>query len=180
MDIKKSFEAAAEKLKGAKYVLLVLLLGVVLLLLPTGGDKKTGEGENAAVDPQNAERPERELEARLEEILSLVDGAGEVRVLLTLSTDGERVLARDTETSSEDRDGEGRSETSESAVIVSRSGGGSEAVEVSYNYPSYRGAVVAAEGAGDPRVKLNLLEAVKAATGLSGERIVVCRLGGGK
>ena len=88
MDIKKSFEAAAEKLKGAKYVLLVLLLGVVLLLLPTGGDKKTGEGENAAVDPQNAERPERELEARLEEILSLVDGAGEVRVLLTLSTDG--------------------------------------------------------------------------------------------
>ncbi len=174
MDVKKTLGAAMEKLRGAKYVLLVLLVGLVLLLLPTGGGKEPEKETPETGLPEVS--PETELEAKLSDILSLVDGAGQVRVLLTPVDDGERVLARDTETASESRDGETRLETSDSNLVVQRSGGGSEPVEVTYRYPVYRGAVIAAQGAGDARVRLELLEAVKAATGLSGDAIKIVKM----
>ncbi len=177
MEGKKALGAITEKLKGAKYPLIVLLAGLVLLLLPTG---KSGDG---ASPPDSGEAAQTvaaqtgtDLEAELEEMLSLVDGAGEVRILLAPSSDGERVLARDYASSGETGDSETRSESTETAVIVQRSGGGSETVEVSYVYPRWRGAVVAAQGADDPRVKLELLEAVKAATGLSGDAIKIVKM----
>lgn len=174
MDVKKRIDAAVEKLKGAKYVLLVLLAGLVLLLLPTGRGE-TPEKE-AAEESAAETSPDGDLEARLAEILSLVEGAGQVRVLLTPADGGERVLAKDTESASESRDGETRTESAESSVVVQRSGGGSEPVEITCRAPTYRGAVIAAQGAGDARVRLELLEAVKAATGLSGDAIKIVKM----
>ena len=174
MDIRKKIDAALEKLKGAKYVLLVLLAGLVLLLLPTGREEKAGQDppEDSGLKTDAA----GDLEARLEDILSLIDGAGQVRVLLTAADDGERVLARDTETASESRDGETRTESAETSVVIQRTGG-SEPVEITCRAPRYRGAVVAAQGADDARVRLELLEAVKAATGLSGDVIRIVKMG---
>lgn len=177
MDGKKVLGAITEKLKGAKYPLIVLLVGLVLLLIPTGmRDRDGGKDADGAVADKAADSAGGDLEAELEEILSLIDGAGKVRVLLTPVTDGERVLARDRVTSGESRDGQTRSEESDSAVTVQRSGGGSETVEVSYIYPSYRGAVVAAQGADNASVRLELLEAVKAATGLGGDDIRIVKM----
>ena len=59
-------------------VALVVLLGVLLMLLPTG--------KTEAQQPQRQEtvsEPRENLETRLEQILSQVSGAGNVRVLLT-------------------------------------------------------------------------------------------------
>lgn len=174
MDVKKRFDAAVEKLKGAKYVLLVLLAGLVLLLLPTGREE-TSEKELPEESEVQAS-PDGDLESRLQEILSLIDGAGRVRVLLTPADDGERVLAKDTETVRESRDGETRTEDAESSVVIQRSGGGSEPVEITCRAPRYRGAVIAAQGADNAKVRLELLEAVKAATGLTGDVITIVKM----
>lgn len=176
MEHKKFSGPLWEKLKGAKAPLIVLLAGLALLLLPTGRGGGDGGAEESQVPAAAAEGTEEDLEARLEEVLSLIDGAGQVRLLLAPASGGERVLARDYTSSGEENGDTGRSESTESAVIVQRSGGGSEAVEVSYVYPRWRGAVVAAQGADDPRVKLELLEAVKAATGLSGEAVKIVKM----
>lgn len=183
MEAEKTLGVIKEKLKGVKYPLLVLLVGLLLLLLPTGGsgekaeesDSSDGASGQAAQAPGTASGGD--LEEKLEEMLSLIDGAGQVRVLLTPVNDGEKVLARDSVTSTQTRDGETRSEESDSAVILQRSGGGSGTVEVSYLYPEYRGAVVAAQGAEDPKVKLEIIEAVKAATGLSSDAVKVVKMG---
>lgn len=170
-EVKNGKERLFAKLREYKYVLLVLALGLALLLLPTGGGKKDDVPEADAP----AEAPEEEpLEERLEKILSLVDGAGEVRVLLTLTDDGQRVLARDSQSSAQGD----RSQTSDSTVTVSRGGGVTQEVEVSYRYPLYRGAVVAAEGADSASVRLELLEAVRAATGLTADAIKIVKMAG--
>lgn len=170
--VKEKLKKMGETLKSRKYVLLILLAGLVILLLPTGGgetEKPAGE-EKAQEDISGTQ----ELETRLEEILSRIDGAGRVRVLLTLCDNGERVLAKDTR---ETEDPGGRSESESSAVTVSQGSGKSGEVEVSYRYPVYRGAVICAEGAGSANVRLELTEAVKAATGLGAEAIKIVKMG---
>lgn len=174
-ETKEALSSFKSRLSGHKYVALVLLVGLVLLLLPTS----VGGGESSpAPEPEPAAGPDVEYdERRLEEILSLIDGAGEVRVLLTLETDGERVLARESERSSDTRGGESSESSTNSALVVDLGGGQSGEVEIKYLYPRYRGAVVAARGAGSAAVRSELLEAVKAATGLGGEAVKIVKMG---
>ena len=79
-----------------KWAVLVILAGVVALLWPSGGTKETSTAQSTAVaalgDPEA-------LQEEMEEILSHISGVGQVRLLLTVETDGERQLAGNTETS---------------------------------------------------------------------------------
>ena len=59
-----------------KYPILVALVGLGLMLLPSPGNR----AETPTVSPQQSVQT---LEQRLEEMLSGIDGAGQVRVLLT-------------------------------------------------------------------------------------------------
>lgn len=170
-NVKERLARLAEALKAKKALLLLLLAGLVILMLPTGGGGKEQAQPEASGERTGA--PDG-LEARLEELLSQIDGAGRVRVLLTLRDDGERVLARDTRSTQE---AGGRTESESSAVTVSGGSGRTEEVEVSYRYPVYLGAVVCAEGAGSAQIRLELTEAVKAATGLGAEAIKIVKMG---
>ena len=73
-----------ELLEKYKFVLLVLLAGILLLLLPTfeGGD---GTGGSGRTDPPSELAFDLEgLEKKLSDTLSEVEGAGEVSVVLTV------------------------------------------------------------------------------------------------
>ena len=166
-EVKDRVGGFLKKLGQYKYVMLVLALGVVLLLIPAGGG--TEESEEAPSEPVAAARGDGELEARLEEILSLIDGAGEVRVPLTRSSDAD---SERTDSSGSD----GRSQESRDAVIVSKGSGANDTVEVKYLYPEFRGAVVVAQGADSARVSLDLLDAVTAATGLPGDCVKIVKM----
>ncbi len=174
-ETKSVLRRLGEKLREYRYPALVLLLGLVLLLLPSGEKEEDPAELPAAGSEKERDAPRDELEARLEEILSMVEGAGQVRVLLSPETSGERVLARDDRGSMEEGGGETRREWERSAVIVSGSGQ-EEAVESVYRYPVYRGAVIAAEGADSAAVRLALLNAVKAATGLTADAVEIVKL----
>jgi stage III sporulation protein AG len=152
-----------------KYVILVLILGVTLLLLPTGGDSDESEKtEYAETEYFSLEKTEERLEA----ILSKIEGAGEVSVLLTVKSDGERLLAQDMdiqETGDE-------SSRENSSVVFEKKDGDSLSVVTQYIYPEYIGAVVVAQGADSSKVKLSITEAVMASTGLSSDKIKVLKM----
>lgn len=159
------------KWKGAlgKYqaVLLVIAAGILLLLLPTAGEAGQEKTQQAV---QSAAEPAFDLEAfeeRLESTLSQIQGAGEVRVVLTLDSSGRQVLAQDVE---READGGGSS----TVVTVGGGSGGQEVVALQTVAPQFRGALVVCPGGGDPQTKLKLLEAVSALTGLSSHRISIC------
>ena len=152
-----------------KYVLLVAAAGAVLLLLPPLWEKGDGGGEQAAA--AGCAAPEAELEERLERALSQIQGAGEVEVVLTLKSGPQQVLAQDVDTTVDDRG----TQSALTSVVVSHGGGEEEAVVVQQLSPQYQGALVVCSGGDDPQVRLRLVEAVAALTGLGADQISVCK-----
>jgi len=154
-----------------KYVLLVILVGVVLLLLPPLWEKKPAEEKEAQpAQEMVAEDSAAALERRLEDALSRIQGVGEADVILTLKSGPQKILAQDSETSI----GERGTEASVSSVIIS-GGSGEEAIVVQQLSPQYQGALVICSGGDDPEVRLRLVEAVSALTGLGADKISVCK-----
>ncbi len=154
------------KVEAYKYPLLVLLLGAGLLLLPReGGAQPTAAPETTAAA---AEEEPAALEAKLENLLSQMEGAGAVQVVLTLEKSASYTYQTDRET----RDGEERRET----VLVSDGAGGEAPVTQETAYPVYQGAVVACQGADSAQVRLDIVRAVASLTGLSSDRITVIKL----
>ena len=117
---------------------------------------------------------EATLEARLEDILGTVRGAGKVRVLITYATAGERVAATVStldESVSETSGGTTATRSEQSREMkqpatVATDGGQSPIILVERE-PEIRGVIVVAEGAADPAVRLSLQRAVQAVTGVS-------------
>lgn len=161
-------QKAAELFRKYKYVLLVIAAGIVLLLLPLGGEKNTASGGTERQN-ENGEETFRveEMERRLEEALSRVDGAGEVTVVLTVKSGARQILAQDSSRSGE--------ESSTSTVVVSTGSGTEDAVVLQQVYPQYQGALVVCPGGGDPAVCLKLVDAVSALTGLGADKISICK-----
>ena len=172
-----------DKLKNNKYVLLVILIGLVLILIPSGKNVQSKEaaGTESTAPYENVFTLEGE-EKKLEEILSKVNGAGKVQVMLTLKTSTEQILAKDEQhasDSSENGDEKSSSEESSVSTVIVSSGSGKESsVTLKYIYPEYLGALVVAEGADSTKVKLELTEAVSSLTGLSTDKITVTKMKG--
>lgn len=167
-----------EKLKNSKYMLLVLLCGLVLILLPSRSDGDT-EAQAEPGRPQETVFMLEEEEKKLEDMLSKIDGAGKVQVMLTLKTSTEQILARDEDSSYESGEiGNRAEERSFSTVIISAGGGKESGVTLKYIYPQYLGALVVAEGADSRQVKLELTDAVSSLTGLGTDKITVTKMKG--
>lgn len=168
-DGKRKLTAPLRALGKYKYVLLVAALGALLLLWPLEREAKTAD---PAADPapragEDVEKVERDME----EILGKISGVGKVDVMLTLHSGGERVLAQD---SSLRYSGPVQSPDSyeRSAQPVTDGGG---VVVTQEKYPLYRGALVVCEGGGNDAVRLQVIGAVSALTGLGSDRIAVVK-----
>lgn len=162
----KALLAAAGKYK---YVLLVILAGVVLLLLPTSG-KSSPKAEAQQPEAFQADTADK-IERKLEDALSQVEGAGKVTVVLTLKSSGRQILAQDRTSSEKD----GGTDSTVTTVVVSKGSGVEETVPLQQLSPEFQGALVVCSGGNDPSVRLELVKAVSALTGLGTDRITVCK-----
>lgn len=152
--------------KKYRYVLIILAVGIVLMLLPTG------KNSDDATTPVEAVQEKLHLEItaeNLEGVLSQIKGAGKVEVLLTCAS-GERTVFHTNE----------RTSTSESSqteeyetVLISDGSRTEDALVTQILAPEYLGAVIVCQGADDPSVRLAISEAVSKATGLGTDRISV-------
>ena len=170
MDRKAKAEGVRKAWDKYKLVALVVLMGAVLLLWPSGRSGTPAAGGQAVSSADVAD-----VQKEMEEILSKISGVGQVQLMLTMETDGERRLAQDMELSysgsmSAPEDYSRRSET----VLVD-GGSGDETVVTQTRYPAYRGALVVCEGGSRADVKLAVTQAVAALTGLSADRITVAK-----
>lgn len=152
-------------MKEYRYVILVLFLGIVLMLLP---QSKAGE-ERDEETPVPETVAEESLQEQLEQLLSMVQGAGKVRVLLTEAA-GELVIYQ--------TDGEESSQNTRrtDTVILSDSGRAESGLVQQILSPTYQGAVILCQGADSAAVRLALIEAVSNATGLTSDRISVLKM----
>lgn len=153
-----------------KYVFLVAVLGVLLMAVPSR--------TTAADTPRDVQLPAQELEAELRQILGKIHGVGRVEVMLTLQSGPEEVLASDTSLQyrGQTASPEDYQRTTKTVTVP----GGSGVVVTQRRYPQYRGALVVCDGGGEDKVRLQVIEAVSALTGLGADRIAVVRYGSGE
>lgn len=164
MDLSKLKNKTHAYLQKYKYVLLILLLGVSLLLMPTG----TSKVPSKSVDTHIAELTHIS-QHDLASILENIKGAGRVKVLLSLENsaqtdyqlnidNGNSVGGRQTTVTVTDGD---RKET---GLIRKTSA------------PIYRGAIIICDGADNPIVHLSIINAVANITGLRTNQISVLKM----
>ena len=152
-------------LKRYKYLLIVIAAGIVLLLWPSGG----GGGKDEPKPPQEISFSLADMERRLTDALSSVEGVGRAEVMLTLRSDTRIVLQEDTNTQIR-----GENDTQSSTkTVLSGSGSDQHPIVIKRIYPEYEGAAVICDGADNALVRLAVINAVSSLTGLGSDRIAV-------
>lgn len=155
-------------------------------MMPDGAAGGAGIEEAALKDALAAKEEssyEKELEKRIKDILSQVEGVGGVDVMVVLKSSEEKVLHVDKNTSSsvteeQDEGGTRRSiqqqELSESTVL-SGSGGGSGPIIEKELRPEISGIIISADGGGSTVIKAEISEAMEALFGLPSHKIKVLK-----
>ena len=117
---------------------------------------------------------ERELEQRLEKLLSQIDGVNGVSVMVTLESTSTRIFAEETQSesdSSSNADSSSKSSSSRTEIVLA--GGGKEPLETSVVCPRVRGVAVVCPGAADPVVKEKIANTVSGVLNVGVSRVCV-------
>lgn len=161
-----------EKLKNFiqkyKYAVLVFLIGLVFLILPA---KKESMGQEIS----NAESPAVQkvtASQELAQILSGVQGAGKVQVMLTVRS-GEETVYQTNDQITKDAE---RTTSNIVTVIVADSQRTQNGLVRQVNPPEYLGAIILCEGADRASVRLDIIDAVSKITGLGANQISVLKM----
>ena len=149
-----------------RLVLLIILGGLLLMSLPGNQDKEKAD-EMKESEYFSLEETERQME----ELLGHIEGTGKLRLMLTLKSGSQLYLAEDSDEASES----GTTERQRETVTLNRGSGYDDVVITREIYPIYQGAVVVCQGADQAKVRLAVIEAVAALTGLSSDRITVVK-----
>ena len=168
---------------------IILLTGVLLMILAIPTENRKQEADTQKKEEKEAVKESstvqksyvQEMESRLEETLSAIEGAGRVEVMITLEDMGESVVEKDTAKESSETDQEGgirkdrtvqitgetvyEEKSSEKTPFVGK--------EIS---PKIAGVLVVAQGGENTVVKQNISEAVMALFQIDVNRIKVVKM----
>jgi len=193
---------AVENKKLAFYLVALVALGVFALILSRNAlapveEIFTAGGGNSAEQPYahnhayHAPSPafaqERALETRMEEFFSLVEGAGQVRVMISPLAGHETVFAVDENMSrsvSNEQDAQGGTRETEAyqsqmqTVIITDRQGTDRPLVVREIHPQVQGIVIIAEGGSSPFVRDALTRAAMAMLGIDAHNIQVLTMKG--
>ena len=174
------------------FIILLIITIVAINLIWNGNKDETNEQTNntskqlATTNNINQTNQiqtleETNLEIKLEEILSKIQGVGEVNVMITYSQTSQTVPLYNEDTTTKDTE-----ETDESGgtrkitesdskkdIIFKENDGEKEPITQSIISPKIEGAIIAAKGAANAEVKSKIVQAVEAVTGLATHKIQV-------
>lgn len=168
MELKATLKKLSENTLKYKYVVLVLVVGILLMSLPIKSKKLNTVTENT---PEIASTDDS-VEDKLSRVLSYIDGVGEVRVFLTESRGVETIYQTDEDHTSEGDSVTGRIET----VTVTDSQRNQKGLVKQINPPVYLGAIIICAGGDDTKVRLAVVDAVSKVTGLGANQISVLKM----
>lgn len=168
MDVKNILAKILDLIKKYRYAVLVLIVGLVLMSIPSF----TTPTEDTVSDSKAETINQPVLEDKLSQILSLVNGAGEVQVILTVAA-GEEVVYQTDNDETNTADSSGKNTDTVTVTDANRNQNG---LIRQINPAVYQGAIVVCEGADNPTVHLAIVDAVSKITGLGANRISVLKM----
>lgn len=173
---------AKDKKKIYSLLSLAVICAIVLIAMSSLEDKETAtkdENNNKINKEELMDEPSKfTLEEKLKKILSQIEGAGEVDVMITYESSEEIQPAFNTnitteETREADKQGGERTITtsSENKTIITSSS--NEPIVIKTNEPKINGVIVVATGAKDLNVKKTLYSAVQTALQVKGHQVEI-------
>ena len=170
---------------------IVIIIGIIIIIAGSTFFSGKGEPEAGASLPQGSETTETaaaaasgagDMEAKLKNILSQVEGAGKVEVMITYSAGKENIPAYDTqksENSTDEKDSGGGTrkitQSSSDSAVVFKSGANGEKTPLILKEiePVVKGVLIVADGAASPQVCDRINKAVQVLLDIPVHRIQV-------
>ena len=186
-----------KKIENLVFFVIVLIITIVVINIIWNGDKKSSDEDientslrskqlakqntNANNTIETSSESTNELELKLEEILSKIQGVGEVKVFINYSESSEIIpmYNENTKTSNtQETDTSGGTRTieesdSQKEIIYEENDGEKTPITQKVVEPKIEGAIITAQGAGNADVKSSIIQAVEAVTGLATHKIQV-------
>lgn len=182
-NLKNMFSGNNNKKKVENLIFLLVILVVTVIAINTIWNDKNTKSENKTIEKQlvsQTDNRELTLEEKLENILSKIDGTGNVEVLLTYNESTEIVPIynesnKKSITNEVDSNGGTRTieETDIQTEIIYDQNSDNSILTKKTVSPKIEGAIVIATGADNSVIKSNIIQAVEAATGLASHKIQV-------
>ncbi len=194
---------------GKDQFVICILVGILLIVIAVPSTEKTSrkaaeyglldnksdiiEENNGSEDDigleiekiNSTEEYERYMENKLEQAISVMEGAGKVKVIVTVSASKELVVEKDmpvTRSNTVENDSEGGSRnvnelnSMEETVYDRKSDGTSSPYVVKTLQPLVEGVVVIAQGGDRPEVKKNITEAIVALFDIEPHKIKIVKM----
>jgi stage III sporulation protein AG len=164
--------------KKSKYILVIAIcLGLLALIWPvTRTDKASNNTAVRSSDISSAKKFNRELASELECILSSIDGAGKVKVSISLASGGLKTYAANTRNESrsieESQNGVNK-KTTETNVARDLAVSAGAPLLIENKTPEVMGVLVVAEGATSPIVQEKLVQATATLLNISPHQVCV-------
>lgn len=158
-----------KSLKKPYLIVFIIIAACLILFTPSDDDKR---GDAADYKAENVIH----LEKRLKNILSKIHGAGRVDVMITLESEGEKIILKDSQTNdSENLFGDVSGPTFDEKTVMQKDGSKEEPFVRKKTKAEVRGVIVCADGAYDDVVKNEIMSSCVAVLDVPVTRVSVVR-----
>lgn len=187
-EIFKKTEDGKDKKKQIENIVVFIIILIVTVLIINNmwsGEKEKKDEDTVDTSKVLAQTStsssQEDLEERLEDILSTINGVGKVKALIKYS-ESSTVVAMYNETVSEsttkENDANGGSKDvketeNKKEIVYTDEDGTNKPITEKVVMPVIEGAIITAQGAGNANVKASIVSAVEAVTGLAVHKIQV-------
>ncbi len=196
-NLEKGDKDNKKKIENLVFFIVLMIITIVIINIIWNGNKQANKNENnisskqlaSAKSSQKLDSAELEdtdkttnLETQLENILSKIQGVGEVKAFINYS-ESSQVVAMYNETTktsnTEESDTSGGTrkieemDSQKDIIYEENQDGTKKPITQKIIEPKLEGAIITAKGASNPEIKASIVQAVEAVTGLSTHKIQV-------
>lgn len=174
-------EKTGNKKMVENLVLFLVLFIIVIVVINSLGEKSNVTDVNGVVPQVITSNKEKSMEEKIEDVLSLIEGAGKVDVLITYANGVEQIPMyniKQNTTTIEETDNQGGARKTEEVnneqnVIFNENGNAKTPVIKQTINPKIVGVIIVSEGASNVGVKQNLISALEALLDIPAHRVQV-------
>lgn len=164
------------KIKADKRLTIIVITGIAGVILLTASELIPEKKDDVPQENEYSDCTDYEerIEKRLENILSSINGAGKVKVMITLESGDENVYAMEHKQSSSDKNNQ-----SENEYVLIDKNGDDDGLLLKIVEPEIRGAAIVCEGADSAQVRQEIINSVTSVLGITTNRISISKMNNG-
>lgn len=152
-----------------------VIIGIIVFIIMVAGELLGSSTEvvSSTGESINSEEYIKNTEKELENIIGDIQGAGKVKVMITLESCYENVYATGSNVKTDEEADASKAEYQEEYIVLKNGSNNEECLVIKVFEPTIKGVAVVAQGADNPTVKNAILQTVCALFDISSAKVSV-------